>query len=397
MRTVLALLGYGLLSCGLTGCWHSSEAQSTETQSIEIKPTETKISSAISVPPPMTTEPDCLLPVHSLPEVPPPKALSGRLGLWVAHIDAQGRVIKAVGSRPNETFPLASTYKQAVLWALLKEYDAGRLSATERFQVTPQNQSLGAYPYDGTNVKELSRRMIALSDNTATDILHRRIGLKRVQDVADRLKLCQTRIILPTKDWWVMQTGFSDTWNHHPEWNIARGNTRAELAQQIDEDAQIQTAASVDKQLDIYFETRYDPLSDVVVHNISTPYEWGTLVAHEFLRPELSDKARRWQREVMSTGYGKNALTRKADIVAWGGKGGNGWKILTYSGYFQLKDGRRVVYAFMQHGSEQKYTMPNTRHAFTWINAAIDAVLGDKPKQAIKNQDTKKDNQHVKP
>ncbi len=64
------------------------------------------------------------------------------------------------------------------------------------------------------------------------------------------------------------------------------------------------------------------------------------------------------------------------DKVAWfGGKGGNGWGILTYSGYFQTRDGRHLVYAFMQHGADQSYTMPNTRRAFAWINAGIDAVL----------------------
>ncbi|CAM3155613.1 hypothetical protein DESA109040_00095 [Deinococcus saxicola] len=46
------------------------------------------------------------------------------------------QTIKAVGTNPGSVFPLASTYKQALLWALLQEFDAGRLSPNERFNVT---------------------------------------------------------------------------------------------------------------------------------------------------------------------------------------------------------------------------------------------------------------------
>ncbi|WP_338014502.1 serine hydrolase [Deinococcus cavernae] len=114
-------------------------------------------------------------------------------------------VIRAVGTNPDSEFPLASTYKQAVLWALLKKFDQGEVSPTERFDVTRSNQSLGAYPFDGTTIRDLSTRMIRDSDNTATDIIHRRVGLQSVQDIADHLGLCRSRLIMPTRNWWVME------------------------------------------------------------------------------------------------------------------------------------------------------------------------------------------------
>jgi len=314
-------------------------------------------------------------PVSKAP--PPPLPLSGRLGLWVAQIDPVTlEPVNAVGTNPDSVFPLASTYKQAVLWALLREFDAGRLSPTERFDVTRENQSLGSYPFDGSNVKTLSLRMIANSDNTATDILHRRIGLQRVQDVADGLGLCRTRLILPTRDWWVAQAGLSSTFNGTARWASATGKNRARLAASIDADARKYRADYIQHRLNVYLDTRHEPADDLRVHNLSTPYEWGTLLAHEFLRPGLSPRAVKWQREAMALGFGRAALTWGPQIHWFGGKGGNGWGILTYSGYFQTKDGRRVVYAFMQHGANQTYTMPNTRRAFAWINAGIEAVLG---------------------
>lgn len=332
---------------------------------------------APDVPP---TPSGCLPPAPAVaPAPPPPQALSGRLGLWVAEVDPRTlEPRRAVASNPDDVFPLASTYKQAVLWALLREFDAGRVSPNERFDVTVQNQSLGDYPYDDSNVRELSQRMIQFSDNTATDILHRRAGLRQVQDVADRLHLCRTRLILPTKAWWVAETGLSPAFNGARDWGTATGTQRLQLAQQIDADAQKQRYDQLQRQLDDYFDHRYDPADDLKVHNVSTPYEFATLVTHEFLRPGLSPRARKWQREVMATGFGRSALKAQhaGNIAFFGGKGGNGWKLLTYSGYFQTRDGRRVVYAFMQHGADETYTMPNTRRAFAWINAAVDEVLG---------------------
>ena len=393
IRLTLALL---LLGAGINAC-RNREAQGTAPPAAAAAQSQAGPRKAVPASSPVhtTTEPavsapaadGCLPPAPAVTQAPrPPQSLSGQLGLWVAEVDPRTlEPRRAVAFNPDGVFPLASTYKQAVLWALLREFDAGRISPNERFDVTPQNQSLGDYPYDGSNVRELSQRMVQFSDNTATDILHRRIGLQKVQDVADRLHLCHTRLILPTKAWWVAETGLSPAFTSNRDWGTTSGLQRLQLARQIDADAQRQRYDQVQRRLDDYFDHRYDPADDLKVHNLSTPYELATLVTHEFLRPGLSPRAQTWQREVMATGFGRSALKAQhaGNVDFFGGKGGNGWKLLTYSGYFQTKDGRRVVYAFMQHGADQTYTMPNTRSAFAWINAAVDEVLGEqRPQQA---------------
>ena len=391
IRLTLALL---LLGAGINVC-RNREAQDTAPPVAAAAQSQAGPRKAIpaSSPAPTATEPAVSAPVADgcLPAAPavtqaprPPQSLSGRLGLWVAEVDPRTlEPRRAVAFNPDGVFPLASTYKQAVLRALLREFDAGRISPNERFDVTPQNQSLGDYPYDGSNVRELSQRMVQFSDNTATDILHRRIGLQKVQDVADRLHLCHTRLILPTKAWWVAETGLSPAFTSNRDWGTTSGLQRLQLARQIDADAQRQRYDQLQRRLDDYFDHRYDPADDLKVHNLSTPYELATLVTHEFLRPGLSPRAQNWQREVMATGFGRSALKAQhaGNVDFFGGKGGNGWKLLTYSGYFQTKDGRRVVYAFMQHGADETYTMPNTRRAFAWINAAVDEVLGEQRPQ----------------
>lgn len=323
--------------------------------------------------------PPCLGPAPAAAPAPaPPQPLSGRLGLWVAELDpATLRPQRAVAHHADDVFPLASTYKQAVLWAVLREVDAGRLSPGERFDVTDAQQSLGDYPYDGSSVRDLTERMMRHSDNTATDLLHRRVGLGTVQALADELGLCRTRLILPTKAWWAAQTGSSPAFLAGTGWEGATGSERLRLATAIDADAQRLRADVLQNRLNAYFEGTPDPAADLRVHNLSTPYEFATLLAHQHLRSGLSPSSLAWQREVAAMGYGRSALPPEVagQVAAFAGKGGNGWRLLTYSGYLRTKDGRHFVYAFMQHGAQETYTMPNTRRAFAWIGAGLQAVL----------------------
>ena len=129
------------------------------------------------------------------------------------------------------------------------------------------------------------------------------------------------------------------------------------------------------RKLDQYLNQRYAAADDLNVHNFSTPYELSTLVASEFLRSGLTPKSQEIQHKLMALGCCKSALLPIPVETLWGGKGGNGWKILTFSGYFKTKGGEHVVYAFMLHGSTQTYTMPLTRHAFSWIRSALAEIL----------------------
>lgn len=320
--------------------------------------------------------PSCLR-TPELPDAPPPPAaLSGRLGLYVARLDPLTlQPVRAVARDPDGVYPLASSYKQAVLWALLRQVDAGRVSLSEKFDVTHGSQSLGNYPFDGSDVTTLATRMIHNSDNTATDILHRRVGLEAVQEVADALQLCHTRLLLPTKDWWVAQSGLDPAWPGAPTFASLTPGKRDEVARTLDAAAQNVRADVLQRALDRYFEERYDAGADLGTHNVSTPYEFGTLIAHEFLKSGLSEKSQLLQRQIMGSGFGRTQL--HAPLAFFGGKGGNGWKILTMTGYFETPQGEHVVYVFMQHGSHEDYTLRNTRTAFRWINAAVDEVLSD--------------------
>ena len=317
---------------------------------------------------------ECLSAPAGSEAPPPPKRLTGRLGLYVAVVDPVTLApLRVVSHGAGGLFPLASSYKQAVLWALLRQKDAGTLQLSETFDVTSGTQSLGDYPFDHSDVLTLAGRMIHDSDNTATDLLHRRVGLQAVQDVADGLGLCQTRLILPTKDWWTAQAGLSPHFPGAVSFSAMRGQVRLQAAQALDADATSVRPDLLQRRLDGYFDHSYDLLTDLGTQNVSTPAEFAHLVAAEFLQSGLSPAAQEMQRRVMATGFGRSRIA--APLTYFGGKGGNGWRLLAFSGYLHTRGGEDVVYAFMQHGADQQYTMHNTSAAFRWINGAMKQVL----------------------
>ncbi|ULH16242.1 serine hydrolase [Deinococcus sp. KNUC1210] len=254
-------------------------------------------------------------------EAPPaPARLSGRLGLYVAVIDPVTlEPVRVVSRDPDGVYPLASAYKQSVLWALLRQKDAGALSFSETFDVSNEAQSLGDYPFDHSDVLTLATRMIQKSDNTATDLLHRRIGLKAVQDVADTLHLCHTRLILPTKDWWTAQAGLSPSFPGADAFAALSGPERLKAAQALDEDARTHRADLLQRRLDDYFDHRYTPQTDLGTQNVSTPAEFAHLIAAEFLHSGLSADAQATQRQLMALGFGGKRI--QAPLTYFGGKG----------------------------------------------------------------------------
>jgi beta-lactamase class A len=121
--------------------------------------------------------------------------LDGVLGLYV-HDLATGATVEL---RPDELFPTASSIKLAVLYELYRQADEGRIDVSE--VTRPPVPRVGG----GGVLQELSDRvsltwrdlavlMIGWSDNEATNVLVRRVGLHAVNGRLDALGLPRTRL-----------------------------------------------------------------------------------------------------------------------------------------------------------------------------------------------------------
>ena len=102
------------------------------------------------------------------------------------------------------TFPQASAIKVALLLELLRQADTGALALTERVEV-PASQQVGG---DGVlqhfadrgsalSLHDLAILMVTLSDNTATNVLIRRVGMANVNRLLSGLGLGEIRFGRP--------------------------------------------------------------------------------------------------------------------------------------------------------------------------------------------------------
>ncbi|WP_315771752.1 serine hydrolase [Rhodococcoides kroppenstedtii] len=113
-------------------------------------------------------------------------ALGARTSFTVSRVDA-GRCTTVHDLNSGETLPLASVAKLYVLGAVARAIDAGTLTWDEPLTVTDARKSapsgqLQLAP-EGTvvTVREAADAMIAISDNTATDLLIDRVGRAAVE------------------------------------------------------------------------------------------------------------------------------------------------------------------------------------------------------------------------
>ncbi|WP_411552771.1 serine hydrolase [Paenibacillus lautus] len=98
-----------------------------------------------------------------------------------------------LGSR--QSYMPASTIKMALVSALMKEVDAGKLTLEETVKVEKEDVVGGTgslqketFPQDVT-IERLAKLMITQSDNTATNVLIDVVGLDEVQNLMDELGL----------------------------------------------------------------------------------------------------------------------------------------------------------------------------------------------------------------
>jgi len=123
--------------------------------------------------------------------------LDGLLGLAIKDL-ATGRTIVI---NENEIFPQASSIKIAVLLEVLKQAEEGQLKLDEFINLTPEAKVGGGlilaylgYPSLKMSIRDLAVLMVVLSDNTATNLLIDRVGMKNVNSRLKSLGLNQTRL-----------------------------------------------------------------------------------------------------------------------------------------------------------------------------------------------------------
>jgi beta-lactamase class A len=126
----------------------------------------------------------------------------GKVGIFIRNMETGAEA----GVNANDQFPMASTYKVAIMTQVFREAEAGRLSLTQRVTLGPGDRRLGSglLPYmdNGLNptIHDLLLLMITVSDNEATDLLLKMVGAKNVTAMLRQLGIDGMRVDRSTEE-----------------------------------------------------------------------------------------------------------------------------------------------------------------------------------------------------
>jgi beta-lactamase class A len=125
--------------------------------------------------------------VHSWADVDAALSKSGARYSYRVSKVVDGRCEQLAGSNTTESLPLASIFKLYVLHAVAENVKAGTVSWDDQLLITDEGKAVGSSAFDKmpagsrVSVRTAAAKMIADSDNMATDLLIRRIGTPEVE------------------------------------------------------------------------------------------------------------------------------------------------------------------------------------------------------------------------
>ena len=125
------------------------------------------------------------------------QSLDGTLGVVIKDLTSN----ETVAILPDEVFPTASSIKVAVLAELYRQAQLGKLKLTDLYTVqksdlVPDSDIMGGLTPGVTQItlRDLATMMVAVSDNSATNVLIDRVGMENVNGLLDSLGLKRTRL-----------------------------------------------------------------------------------------------------------------------------------------------------------------------------------------------------------
>jgi len=125
------------------------------------------------------------------------RSLDGVLGVAILDLNSGRKFV----SNGDEIFPQASSIKIAVLAELYRQAQSGKLKLTDLYTVqtsdlVPDSSIMGGLTPGVTRItlRDLATMMVAVSDNSATNVLIDRVGMENVNAMLDSLGLVHTRL-----------------------------------------------------------------------------------------------------------------------------------------------------------------------------------------------------------
>jgi len=224
------------------------------------------------------------------------------MGLYMKHVESG----KELAIDADKIFPLGSVFKIPVMMEVFRQANDRILSMDEKLLLENRSLCIGSgilqYLSPGTEftIRDLVALMIIATDNTASEMLWKRIGIQRVNMLIRELGLARTSIYLPWREGFLLTMGkgpFKDLSVQEAArtWKGLSDHDRMKALDEIDAEF---SNLSIDE-----FRSEYENLYgmkeekkfrtqreyDQVFDNIGTPREIGILL-EKVLRGEVVSK-----------------------------------------------------------------------------------------------------------
>lgn len=152
-----------------------------------------------------------------------------------------GKCEKISGTNTSESLPLASIFKTYVLFAVEEGVLANRIGWDDMLTITSEAKKLGSSGFDKLpagsriSVRQAAGKMIATSDNMATDLLIDRVGTRAVEQALADAGHHDPASMTPFP---TMREVFSVGWGNpdvREQWRTATQSRRAEMLREADD------------------------------------------------------------------------------------------------------------------------------------------------------------------
>ncbi|HJW75121.1 MAG TPA: serine hydrolase [Thermoleophilia bacterium] len=235
----------------------------------------------------MADRSECVLVIERLET-----ELRGRVGVAARALQSGAEILY----RADEPFPLASVFKVPLMVALLRAVDTGDVTLDERIELTERVKSPGSTlihcdPGLRPTVRDLLYLTITLSDNTATDMLWRRLGPRAINEAMRGLGLERIDCSMPNREYFLLEAVRNGEWEGMSaddvvaRWRSLDGEERRAVLQRIEElNAGLTGADFLHRWVDRYGwgdESDYDDAFafDQALDNRGTPRDLAELLA----------------------------------------------------------------------------------------------------------------------
>jgi len=266
------------------------------------------------------------------------KSAPGSMGVYIKHIERG----EEISIEADKVFPLGSVFQIPVMIEVFRQSERQMFALEDKVQLTDNVKSVGngilqfLSPGLSISIKDILVLMMTVSDNTATDILWKKIGVQSVNMMLRDMGFTRTNCYIPNREYYLLSLLIGKEFE---------GLTMGEFVQSWKNKSQMDRMKSIaaieaefSRNLPIEeFRTRYEAMYgrrgdrrfqqkrmfDEVVDNHGSPREIGGLLEKIFLGEAASPNSCHSMLGIMLLRQDENMIALDLPIdVPVSGKGG---------------------------------------------------------------------------